>query len=110
MKHGCPDCLVTQMYNELKEEIEHELATLAVAKEYIKYGKGDQYKWPWSIDKLIKDVGTVASIDSRIDGKGHSPDWPTMVSSLVTILRNERYSLKRAHDKEREAKLKGTRR
>jgi hypothetical protein len=98
------------MYSELIEDVEREVADLAVSRNYVRPGEGDTYVWPWSVAKLMKDVGAVASIDARVDGKGHSPEWPTTVSILVSILRAEKYSLIRARQKEREAELKGSRR
>jgi hypothetical protein len=100
MARGCPDCAVTQMWEETKEELSEEFARLA---ERHRVAGG---KWKWSMDKVITDVGVAASADASVDGKGYSPGWPSPLKRLVVILREERSNLRRAKDREREAEAK----
>jgi hypothetical protein len=87
------------MYEQTIEEIREEFERLARDKGY-----PEGHRWRWSMEKLMQDVGTISSIDASVDGKGYSGEWPINVKGMVTILREERTSLRRAKlaEKERE--------
>lgn len=87
------------MYEQTQEEVSDEFEKLADDRGYRK-----GHRWPWSMEKMMQDVGTIASIDASVDGRGFMGSWPVSVKTLVSILRDERASLRRAKlaEKERE--------
>lgn len=87
------------MYQQLEEELNEEFARVATDREL-----PPSHKWPWTMQKLLTDVGTVATLDATVDGKGYPKCWTTPTRRLVQILREERASLSRAKDREAEAK------
>lgn len=89
MPRGCPECEVTILYSECLDEINEELAALAEKKQFALPGRGREFKWPWTREKLINDVGAVSSMNARVDGKGYRSDWPVHIKNLVQILRQE---------------------
>jgi len=95
MRRGCPECLVSTMYHELLEEIGEEMDLLRE-----RYELHTEYKWRWTAKKLIADVGTVGAMDARVNGEGYDGDWTVLQRKLVVILREERYSLRRAKEYE----------
>jgi hypothetical protein len=99
-KRGCPECAVSQMYEQTVEEVGEELEKLARDRGY-----PDGHKWKWSLDKLMQDVGTISSIDASVDGSGYRGEWPVNVKSMVMILREERASLRRAKLAEKEQEI-----
>lgn len=99
-KRGCPDCEVTLLYKQTVEEVEEEFARLATDR-----GHREGHKWEWTTSKVMADVGTVASIDASVDGKGYDRNWPVNVKAMVSILREERASLRRAKQAEKEREL-----
>lgn len=105
MRRGCPDCAVTELYEQFLEELTEELANVAEKKDYCEPGKGQDYKWAWSREKLISDVSAISGFDARLDGKGFDPKWTTPIKTLVQILRDERRVQDRIRDEEREREL-----
>lgn len=89
MARGCPECEVTIMYNELLEELDDELAHMAEDRDLCLPGRGHEFRFPWTRDKLIRDVGTISVINARVDNKGYDGKWPVPVKTLVSILRQE---------------------
>lgn len=94
VRHGCPDCLVTTLVNELKEDCEIDFANLAETKE-----RGSN-SWPWTFTKIQQDVAIVSNIDASIGGEGYSLEWTVRIKNLVAILRDERHKASRARMKE----------
>lgn len=99
-RRGCPECPVTQMYEQLKEEIREELGRVAVDAGY-----RPGHRWPWTLEKLLTDVGVVAMVDASVDGKGYRGEWPVSLKRLVMTLREERNSLRRSKDAELKREL-----
>lgn len=86
---GCPECEVTLLYKEFEEELLDEMGRLAEDQKLCPPGRGRDYKWRWSKEKLIRDVGSITSMDIRVDGKGYDENWTVPVKNLVSILRQE---------------------
>jgi len=99
-RRGCPDCAVSEMYRQMEEEIGEEFDRLAADK-----GHGGGHRWPWTLGKILADVGTVAGIDASVDGKGYRGEWPVPVRRLVLVLREERASLRRSKEAELKREL-----
>jgi hypothetical protein len=83
------------MFAELLEEIREEMEELRK-----RYELHIEYKWRWSIKKLMADVGTVGAMDARVNGEGYDGNWTVLQRKLVSILREERYTLRRAKEYE----------
>ena len=90
--HGCPDCLVSQLVKELKEDCEIAFDSVAATKRDRRLSE----LWPWSFEKLQQDVSIISSADASVDGKGYSPDWTMRIKTLVSIMRGERYKAHKA--------------
>jgi hypothetical protein len=92
---GCPECLVTTLTTELKEDCQIAFANLAATREY-----STTDPWRWTFDKLQQDVSIISNVDASVGGEGYSPDWTVRTKTLVSILRDERYKAQRARMKE----------
>lgn len=101
MRRGCPDCEVNVLWNELLADIDEELDAFRKRKEMRR-----DAKLKWSVNKLISDVGVAGSMDARVNGEGYDENWTTPQRRLVSILREERYSLRKSKDKELLKELK----
>lgn len=95
MPHGCPECLVTSLTNELREDCEIEFANLAENK-----GRAAINPWPWTFAKIQQDVAIISGIDASVGGESYSPEWTVKTKSLVAILRDQRYKAQRARMQE----------
>lgn len=103
-RRGCPDCAVSQMYQETLDDLKQEVGDLAE-----KGGLPREHRWPWTLNKILADVGAVGALDARVSGEGYDENWTVPQRHLVAILREERSSLRRANDLEfrRKHKLDG---
>lgn len=90
-KRGCPDCLVTTLVGELKEDCEIAFADLAENRDRKK-----NHSWPWTFSKLQQDVSIVSNIDASVNGEGYNGEWTVRMKTLVSILRDERYKAQKA--------------
>jgi hypothetical protein len=105
MKRGCPECEVSILFHEFQEEVDDELAQLAERREYCEKGKGREYKWRWSRQKLVADVASISNLNARLDGKGYDSSWTVLVQRLVIILRQEQNLQERISREDREREL-----
>lgn len=103
-RRGCPDCEVTRLYEECLEDLRAAMADAAEEK-----GLPRWYRWPWTLQKILQDVGAVGAMDARVNGEGYDGGWTVPQRRLVSILREERASLRRSKDLEfrRKHKLDG---
>jgi hypothetical protein len=92
---GCPDCLVTTLLAELRDDCLQQFDDVAAAREH-----RPSDKWPWTFERLQQDVAIISNADASVGNKGHSPSWTVRTRSLVSILRDERYKAERARMKE----------
>lgn len=106
MKRGCPECEVTALYSEFIEEVDEELALLAERQGHCEEGRGADYKWRWSRDKLIHDVSFISGMNARVNNKGYDPEWPIPIKNLIVIIRQEQTLQDRIADDERDRELK----
>jgi hypothetical protein len=92
------------MYEQLREEIVEEFDRYAVEQ-----GHRAGHRWPWTLDKLMTDIGVIATLDASVDGAGYVPTWTVVTRRLVIMLREERSALRRAKDAEIKRELESTR-
>lgn len=95
VKQGCPECLVTTLVQELKDDCETAFANFAETS-----GQKSDHVWLWTFPKLQQDVAVISGIDASVGSKGYDPNWTVRTKSLISILRDERYKAQRARLKE----------
>lgn len=83
------------MYLEMTEELSEEFTVLAEKKGYRR-----GHRWRWSINRVMADVGAVGTMDARVNGEGYDENWTVPQRTLVSIMRSERVSLRRAKEEE----------
>ncbi len=123
--NGCPDCSYTVYYKDFRAKYYKLLSDLTEAlelsgfdKEKAKLEGGKLALLDWRFEDLEEDYRILSELEAQTGTEtelapgGYNPAWSVRTSLAISIIREERYKVRRevAHQAEEDAKAEARRR